>query len=382
MQMIMYNMMKSRFNIAWAGILFLAFTACSGNNSDDSEPTDKPIEGPFTVSVDKTEIEADGEDTATLTLTDKNGNVLTETDQLKYISFENVETGDVFSRTNLFTSIKNGDFTFRATYKTNTSQNTVTVTAKNRLAYEKYFRKVAVHDLTDVLCVNCPSMTTALEGVAEIWKKQMVVLAVHGGYSNVDPWDIAGMGSAMMRAFGGAGWPTGIFNLNYMMKNTERYSSAIGQIVENQLRSYPATCGIRISSTLTADGDISIDAGLTSDKGGNYDLGYALVMDNLYYANGYTPDNDGRYDDVVVGISGNYMTYSQANGFSVSPGEEHTESWLFDKSEGHMCVEIDDSNKANCRVVVFALRSDNGKTIIDNIAECPLGETMEYVLNE
>lgn len=378
----MNNVMKSRFYNAWRGILFLCITACSGNTDDPDPVAGGPIEGPFTISVDKTEIEADGKDAATLKLTDKNGNVLTETDELKYISFDVAETGEVLSRANQFTAIKNGTFTISATYKNDKSGNTVKVTAKNRVVYEKYFRKVAVHDLTDVLCVNCPSMTTALEGVDDIWKKHMVVLAVHGGYSPLDPWNISNMVTSMMGAFKGQGWPTGIFNLNYMMKGSERNPSSIGNIIENQLRSYPATCGIRISSKLETNGNVSVEAGLTSDKGGSYDLGYALLMDGLYYEGGYTPNNDGRYDDVVVGISGNYMTFLQSNGFNVSANEEKTESWLFDKSKNHMCIEINESNKKSCRVVVFALRLENGKTIIDNIAECPLGETLDYVLNE
>lgn len=378
----MNNVMKSRFYNAWAGIILLCTAACSGNTDDSDPVTGGLIEGPFTISVDKSEIEADGKDVATLMLTDKNGNVLTETDELKYISFDVAETGEVLSRTNQFTAIKNGVFTISATYKSNKSGNTVKVTAKNRVAYEKYFRKVAVHDLTDVLCVNCPSMTTALEGVDDIWKRHMVVLAVHGGYSPLDPWNISNMGSTMLTAFNGQGWPTGIFNLNYMMKGSERNPSSIGNIIENQLRSYPATCGIRISSKLQDNGDVSIEAGLTSDKGGSYDLGYALLMDGLIYEGGYTPNNDGRYDDVVVGITGNYMTYLQSNGFNVSADEEKTESWLFEKSKGHMCIDIDESNSKDCRVVVFALRQENGKTIIDNIAECPLGETLDYVLNE
>ena len=382
----MNKMMKKGFHTTWTGLLLLCVSACGGN-TDDSEPSvgglTGPIEGPYTISADKTEIEADGKDAATLKLTDKNGNVLTETDELKYIIFKVEETGEELSKTDKFTAIKNGTFTISATYKNdNTSRNTVKVTAKNRVAYEKYFRKVAVHDLTDVLCVNCPSMTTALEGVDDIWKDHMIVLAVHGGYSQLDPWNISNMGSSMMTAFKGQGWPTGIFNLNYMMKGSERNPSSIGNIIENQLRSYPATCGIRISSKLEDNGDVSIEAGLTSDKGGSYDLGYALLMDGLYYQDGYTPNNDGRYDDVVVGISGNYMTYLQSNGFNVSANEEKTESWLFDKSENHMCIEINESNKKDCRVVVFALRPEGGKTIVDNIAECPLGETLDYQLNE
>lgn len=375
-------MMKNTRNIAWAGLLLLGLGACSGNSDTDPGNGQKPIEGPYTLSVDKNEIEADGEDAATLILTDANGNVLTEGDQLSYISFENTETGDRLSRTNLFTAIKNGTYTFRAAYKTSTSQNTVSIRAKNRLAYEKYFRKVAVHDITDVMCVNCPSMTKALEGVADMWKKQMIVLAVHGGFSQLDPWAIGSMGPSLLSAYGGRGWPAGIFNLDYLMSNTERTSKGIGKIIEQQLRKHPATCGIRISSTLTAEGNVEIEAGLRSSTGGDYDLGYALVMDGLSYAGGYTPNNDGIYDDVVVGVSGNYMTFSKSQGFTLAPDGEHSEQWTFDRSKGHMCVDITEANKARCRVVVFALRANGTKALIDNIAECELGKTLDYLLNE
>lgn len=376
--------MKTRFYLAAAGVLSLGLMAvsCSGNvdpeNDDNTE-----IAGPFTLSVDKTQIEANGEDAAKFTLTDANGNDLTASNQIKYIDFINVETGDKISKSNVFTSTANGTFTFKAKYKTEESENTVSVKAVNRVKYEKYFRKVAAYDLTDVMCVNCPSMAKALEEVADVWAKHLVILAIHGGFSQADPWMIGGMPSSLMSGFHAGGWPAAIFNLNYLMKNTERTPAGVGKIVENQIKNNPSTCGIRISSELTAEGDVRINAGITSTKDGKYNLGYMVVMDKLHFNGGYSVNNDGIYNDVVIGSSGNYMLYSNKDELSLVADKEQTDERLFDVSERQLCVKIDDSNKANCSVVVFALRKDSeGKVIIDNIAEAPLGTDTDYLLNE
>ena len=367
--------MEKTFKFLLAGLLRTGFTACEGSDDGEKPGPNGEIKAPYTISVDKNEIEADGKDAANFILTDANGNVLTENEQLNYIVFENTATGNQLDKkTSAFTAVKNGTYTFKALYKNKPSENTVTVTAKNRSAYEKYFRKVAAYDITNVNCGYCPLMASALENTAAEWKQHMTVFAIHGPYDLQDPYIIGSVANNLLSKYIGSGsYPSAIFNLDYTMTGAGDAKPAfIAGVIEDQLRTNPATCGIRINSSY-ADKTITINAGLTSSTGGKYDIGYAVLLNNGTYVGGTASDN--KYDDIVVGLSGNYMAMSE-NAFTVAANEEHTGATTFELKEDIA------GNLSNYRVAVFALRNNGSKIIIDNVAECSLGGSVDYKVNE
>lgn len=367
--------MEKTFKLLLAGLLLTGFTACEGSDDGEKPGGNGEVKAPYTISVDKSEIEADGKDATHFILTDANGNVLTDNEQLNYIVFENTVTGNKLeAKTTAFTAVKNGTYTFKALYKNKPSENTVTVTAKNRSAYEKYFRKVAAFDITNVNCVYCPLMASALENTVEEWKQHMTVFAIHGPYDQKDPYIIGSVANNLLSKYIGSGsYPSAIFNLDYPMKGAgDAKPEFIAGVIENQLRDNPATCGIRINSSY-AGKTITINAGLTSSAGGKYDIAYAVLLNNGVYVGGTASDN--KYNDIVVGLSSNYMAMS-ADAFTVAANEEHTGTTTFELKE-----DIAD-NLANYRVAVFALRNSGNKVIIDNVAECSLGGSVDYKLNE
>lgn len=367
--------MEKTFKLLLAGLLLTGFTACEGSDDGEKPGGNGEVKAPYTISVDKSEIEADGKDATHFILTDANGNVLTDNEQLNYIVFENTVTGNKLeAKTTAFTAVKNGTYTFKALYKNKPSENTVTVTAKNRSAYEKYFRKVAAFDITNVNCVYCPLMASALENTVEEWKQHMTVFAIHGPYDQKDPYIIGSVANNLLSKYIGSGsYPSAIFNLDYPMKGAgDAKPEFIAGVIEDQLRDNPATCGIRINSSY-AGKTITINAGLTSSAGGKYDIAYAVLLNNGVYIGGTASDN--KYNDIVVGLSPNYMAMS-ADAFTVAANEEHTGTTTFELKE-----DIAD-NLANYRVAVFALRNSGNKVIIDNVAECNLGGSVDYKLNE
>lgn len=94
------------------------FTACSGNSDDNGEePDNGEVTGPITLTVDKAKIEANGTDMATFTVTDANGKVVTTSEYMKNVYFEDVTTGDYLERrTNTFSAVENGTHKFKAYY--------------------------------------------------------------------------------------------------------------------------------------------------------------------------------------------------------------------------------------------------------------------------
>ena len=60
----------------------------------------------------------------------------------------------------------------------------------------------------------------------------------------------------------------------------------------------------------------------------------------------------------------------------MAANEEHTGATTFELKEDIA------GNLSNYRVAVFALRNNGSKIIIDNVAECSLGGSVDYKVNE
>lgn len=365
--------MKSIFHTTLAILLLTSLSACEGNTDGIETPDD--TQG-YQLSIDKTEIEADGKDAVTFTLTAPDGTKLTDGAQLNYVYIEETTTGtQLEQKTKTFTAIKDGTYTFKATYKTHTSENTVSFTAKNRSKYEKYFRKVAAYKLTNVFCTYCPLMTTALSTVPDEWKQHMIVMSIHGPFDARDPFILGNNipNNILARFVGSGAYPSCVFNLDYTMRGaTDARPSFIANVIENQMRTYPATCGISIKTTY-ANEKITIEAGLTSTTGGKYDLGYALLADNKEFSGGI--DNKNMYNHIVAGISGNYMSMLSTSTFTATANTEHKVTFEIPG------LPIQANDLPNYRIVVFALRPNGNASIIDNIAECALNQSVDYLLN-
>ena len=356
-------------------LLAAAFIGCHGTPNDlikeeggttEPEPTPEVQEG-LEISVDTTTIEADGSDFATFSLKLNGKELTTSEEEMEKIYFIHEKSGARLERySTTFSAVKNGDYSFIATYRGQQSSNSVRVTAVNREKYEPYGQKILVYDLTGAWCPNCPTMTAGLENVDEIWKENMVVLAVH----NNDQWELQegerDLATAMLSAFGGEGYPTCIYDLQYM-NGTARTPSAIGKIIESHLADYPATCGVKIINTNLTGTTLTIDAAMTSTKGGEYDLGYAILLDNQYYDGGTAVDD--KYSDIVIARSKNFFKMG-GDKFTAEANVEHTKSFTI--------TDFKQSDLSNIRVVVYALTKQNGKVYVDNANVCKLGSSADY----
>lgn len=359
--------MKLR-NIAFFCAASLA--SCSGNIDPDETKTEGPT-APYTLSVDKSSIEADGKDAAVFTITDANGMNLTDAQYLKKTSFHVIETneylsGMVLSQPNSFTTIANGTYTIDAMFDGKGCSNTVTVTSKNRSKYEKFKKNVAIYRLTGTWCQNCPSMTEALEKVNDFTKDHSIVLEFHYGDEFSVPYnasmDLAG---ALMNRFSTDGIPYCIYSL--AKGSTDRKITAIHDLVKTQLIDNPAKSGIKATSSVNGN-EITVNATVQASVTGKYDLGIAILKDNCKPTSNSAFEN--AYDDVVVSISGNFFAMS-TDAFELKAGAEKniTKTW---KSENDESVY---------RIALFTLTSNGSKTIIDNIVEFKAGSSIDYTLN-
>lgn len=335
---------------------------------------DIPTDG-FVISVDKSVIEADGRDVATFTVLDADGNNLMDSD-LSSIYFKNVATGDRLDRKSTgFSSVMNGEYEFVATYRGEQTANSVTIKVQNRSKYEKYKQRVAIYQLTGTWCTYCPMMVAGLEGITDEWKEHSLVMAVHAGSSSsTDPYALpasgSDLGNVMLGAFGGEGYPSCVYDLVEL--NGDRSASTIQKNIERYLTDYPATCGVRIVSTKREGTTVTIEAAVTSSTGGTYDLGYAILLDNQSYSAGTSID--GKYHDIVCAVSGNFLSMSSDQKFTLAADEEKSRTFTIENFP-------EDFSSADLRVVVYALSSNGGRSINDNLAVCPMGGSTEYELN-
>ena len=142
----------------FAAAAFAALTACEGNAGEDTGGSifdEEYATGVYTLVADKTTIEANGSDAATFKLYSPEGEDLTATAQRNYITIENKTTGETLDGLT-FTGTLDGDYTFFAYFKNSRSNNEVTITVQNRAKYERYYKKVAVYDLTSAYCAVEP----------------------------------------------------------------------------------------------------------------------------------------------------------------------------------------------------------------------------------
>lgn len=361
-----------------AALHLVVATGCHG----DVNELERPVDGdngnqPSTnkglvLSVDKQSIEANGIDCVNFSLKLDGVELMNDDETLQSVYIKHEKSGQRLDKwSTSWTAVKNGDYSFVATYKGKQSTNAVQVKVRNREKYEPYGQKVLVYDLTGTWCHACPSMAAALENVSEEWQPNMIVLGVHtngGGYN--DPYAIGtqaqDLGSMLLDQFRGEGYPDCVYDLAY--RNSERTASGIGTIIREHLRDYPATCGVKIASSNIEGSTLTVEATLHSPKGGEYELGYAVLLDNQRYTQGTEPD--GIYDDIVCAVSSNFNGQSEG---SVILGADGTHSQTF---------TIEDfpygDKKSDLRIVIFALAKSGDKFMVDNANVCPVGESIDY----
>ena len=268
---------------------------------------------------------------ATFTVTDANGKVLTTSEYMKNVYFEDVTTGDYLERrTNTFSAVENGTHKFKA-YYLDWESDEVSVTAQNRKNYALFYRKVGVFKMTGTWCTYCPAMTSALKKVEELMPGRMVKMAFHSSSSSAtDPFHLS-QTSTIMGRFG--------------VKVNTSYNSSMGEI--------------------------TVNAALKSSQGGEYDLVYVLVTDGLTASGG----NETSYDYTVRAISNNYLSMSTDGRFTVKANEEHTAATFSISNAKNL-------NPATSRVVVYALRKVDDAYMVDNITECSINGSIDYLYND
>ena len=358
--------------------------SCSGTVDPDNQGQgDVPDEltEPFTLSVDKAQVEASGKDIVTFSLKDAYGReMLEDKSTLQSVNITSEEGVRVTRMERTIGFISNGTYHFSAKYKGKASANTVEVKAQNRAKYEKYHKNVGLFKCTSVYCVACPNLADNLHKISDDAKDHSVVLAIHGDFQGQkDPFSLyvsgTDLGSYMMSWFGGSGWPTLIYDLAHAKTGSSNTTDLEAEIMNRRVES-PATCGIKVNSVAVEGTALKVSATMKSSTGGDYDMACAVLRDGLTYLGGYSLDDSGVYDEVVVALSESFIGYYK--GEEVAEGAEVSETFTFDFGESVPSA----ADLENYYVAVYAHRKTADGSVMDNIVTCGYGKSVDYRLND
>lgn len=358
-----------------AAAMIPTFTSCG-------DPVEVPTEGVMTISVDKTQIESDGKDIATFTITDETGKVVTTEANKGSVFFKNVKDETRLPRYSTgFTSIADGDFEFVGIFNGKETANSVKIKAVNRSKYEMFHRNVAIFKLTGTWCTNCPRMTTALHSLGEDAMAHSIVLACHNEEKG-HPFrvDFAGsdLASSVFRQMGesNAAYPTNCYDMATL--NTSSSTVTIAEQIMTRRTEAPAAVGIKVSEVSLDGTTLKVSTSVKASADGTYDAVCALVADNLVYKGGYTDNDEDLYDNVVIAVSGeNFLSYRSATSFDLKAGAEYDRSFEFEFSAAPSADVL-----KNMRAVILVHKKQaDGSSQVNNCAECAYGETLDYRYN-
>lgn len=372
--------MKKYLFLAAAALCGTAFVSCSDNGNSESD--DLSNVQAITLTADKETIEANNEDVVRFTVTTDTGQDISGQPGVRILIPATESSSEIFLDGMEYTAVVNGPITFQARYNGILS-NTVTVTAQNRGQYEKYVRRVLIADLTSVGCVNCPNMATVLESLKEQYPNRLEVLAYHTDYNGTTDPFATGLLNSIYTDFDILGFPAAVVDFRIGLNGAS--SSRLIQEIETSLYDYPATCGIKLSSTYNAatqEAEATITVAGANDVADGYTLGYMVVADNIAAeGNAAQTGADASYvhNDVVL-VGSEYLGGRLDGGLQADVEREPIVITF--RLADHMQPEYFDVDDLRVVAYLMALNED-GSYYVNNVASCQLnGGSTDYLLNE
>ena len=358
----------------WFSLMLLVITgsaivSCNGSDDDsDNNGNNSGDRVSIHITSDKSEVEADGKSIVTLKVVDNNG-----VDVTKSCFITNVAKDIAYNKgVNTFSFMENTESKYAARCG-DLYSDTVSVNSKNRKKYELYKKQIAVFKLTGTWCVNCPAMTTSLKEVKKKMPGKIIEMALHAGTSSSsDPFHInetvkfaEAMGN--LNAF-----PTAIFNLKQSTKSGSS-SVTLRNNAENELINDPAICAIKVKTAFDESSRmLNVESALITDKGGEFELACAILQDGIVaYQEG--AGNDYVHDNTALTFSSNFL--GSSNKAKLQAGEEsETVTFNVGLAEG---IDV-----SKVKVIIYALTNTPIANAVNNIVECKVNSSVDYVENE
>lgn len=342
-------------------------------------PEDEVVpEGVLRIFSDKTSIAADGVDCVTFRVMFGSKNVSGEK-TMKIVYTVDGKEVEMSAGASVFSTTAPGEYVFKATLYSggnHVSDNEIKVVAAEVAGQKAYFQKVVGEQFTSVGCTNCPVLSSNLKEVQAQMPGVLVPLSFHMDFNGPDPMSVDAT-ALFYKAYGMSGLP--FFNINMRKRDggVARETASIIKAINEEIEMYPATCGVAIETSYdSAERKVSVTTKITSNVAARHKYHIFLVEDGIHAtqsgANGDYVHNNVVRKMFATDITG--LNINKKNPFT--PGVEVTAVNSTELAPGW--------NTDNMRVVVIAMTTtDGGNTFsCNNVNECPVGGSVDYIINE
>lgn len=360
----------------------LLLGSCHGQPDEEEEPIDPTTEVPdgvLRIFADKTELMADGNDMVTFTIMFGKEDVSTYKTLQLVRTCQGVETYMPYSA-HSFSTVVPGTYTFRAEYYNAGklySDNAVTVEVKPAVEggdVQQFAQHILGLQFTSVGCPSCPTLGANIKVAQTNFPGRLIPLSFHQDFDIADPMTHSST-ATYYKLIKRQGLPQ--FNANLIIDNDyitiSDYASIVA-ILDRVEANYPTTCGVAIESSMVEGGDSAVDVKVkvTSNTPSAYRYQIFLVEDGISeYQAGASMDY--LHNNVVRATATDSAYGNRLNeGVAFQVGVEVVAEKTITIPAG--------CNIENMRVVAVAFSSyDGGNTyIVNNCAECALGQSVDY----
>lgn len=353
----------------------LALAACSGTidpeagKTDDPEvdPTTQVPEGVLRIFADRNEIAADGNEEVTFTVMFGSEDV-SNARTLQLIREFDGEEKYMSYGANKFSTVTAGTYKFTAKYYYGGNfytDNSVEIVAKQFFSGEEkaYMQRTLGVYFTSTGCTSCPSATKGIKNLQEANPGRISVVAFHSHMGAVTDPMVIPETALFNAALGGFDeLPRLFWN---MRQGTHLIGPTFDQSYEEEIAANKPQCGVAIES----DGD-NINIGITSNIPSVYRYLVFIVEDGIVADQ--TGDPNYVHNNVVRAVLTSEKGDKINDNLPLTVGVEVKASKKITLSS--------DWNRENLRVIVAAtISTDGGYTfVVNNVAECRLGESVDY----
>lgn len=357
----------------------ICLAACSGtidpeagNGSEIENGPENVPEGVLRIFADKTQIKADGSDEVTFTVMLGSEDVSTAK-TLQIIREYNGEEKYMAYGANKFSTVTPGTFKFTAKYYyggNHYTDNSVTVEAEQFFTGEEkaYQQRVLGTYFTSTGCTSCPLAAKAIKELQDNNPGKISVVAFHADMDQIiDPMTILETHEFKSILGGFTGLPAFFFN---MKESTYVAEAAYNDMYAKEIASYSPQCGVSIQTAENGNGEYTINIGITSNTPSTYRYLVFLVEDGIVADQ--TGDPNYVHQNVVRAVLTEAKGDKLNDNLPFSSGVEVTASKK---------VKVNPIwNLENMRVIVAATVSSDGgyNFAVNNVAECKLGESVDY----
>lgn len=358
---------------------FAVLASCSGTvdpeqDTDKGNPMEQVPEGVLRIFADKTTIAADGSEEVTFTVMFGSEDV-SNAKTLQLIREFNGDQKYMAYGANKFSTVAAGTYKFTAKYYyggNHLTDNSVEVEATQFFSGEEkaYEQRVLGVYFTSTGCTSCPSATKGLKDLQAKNPGKISVVAFHSHMGAVsDPMTIPETDLFNTVLGGFDGLPRLFWN---MRKGTKFIGPTFDQGYEEELAAYKTQCGVSIQTTLDGESSLyDINIGITSNIPSVYRYLVFVVEDGIV-ADQMSGSADYVHNNVVRAVLTSEKGDKINDNLPLTVGVE---------AKARKFLELSPEwNRENIRIIVAATTSSDGgfSFVVNNVAECKLGESVSY----